>query len=184
MLRARVQSVQISGIRLPQHTWPNLGQKIADPMVLLERTSRQNARAVLRHGRTCSEVWRGNLNWQTKKTEQFCAASTMITTSRWIMLNTIFVKNDFTLPTMRVARFSSTRTLSTLTSTSNRRTFMIPGEACKIILLKENRDGFCKAFFHVLHFVADSSCHYVFSRSWLGSRWFQWNSLVMSQPWR
>ena len=142
----------------------NLGQKIEDPMVLLDRISRQNARAVLRHGRTLSEVWRGNLNWQTK-TEQFCAASAMITTSRWIMLNTIFVKNDFTLPTMRVARFSSTRTPSTLTSTSNRRTFMIPGEACKIILLKENRDGFYKAFFHELHFVADSSGHYDISRS-------------------
>ena len=49
----------------------NPGQKIADPMVLLERTSRQNARAVLRHGRTCSEVWRGNLNWQTKRRSSF-----------------------------------------------------------------------------------------------------------------
>ena len=28
----------------------------------------------------------------------------------------------------------------------------------------------------------DSSCQYDFSRSWPGCRWFQWNSLAMSQP--
>ena len=66
------------------------------------------------------------------------------------MLITIFFKNDFTLPTMRAARFSSTRTPSTLTSVSNRSTFMTQGEACKS--LKENRDGSDKVFFHVPYF--------------------------------
>ena len=68
------------------------------------------------------------------------------------MLITIFFKNDFTWPTIRAARFSSTRTLSTLTSASNLFTFMTQGEACKIKLLKENRDGSHKVFFHVPYF--------------------------------
>ena len=48
------------------------------------------------------------------------------------------------------ARFSSTRTPSTLTSASNRSTFMTRGEVCKIILLKENRMGFTKRSFTCL----------------------------------
>ena len=133
-------------------------------MVPLDRFSRQNARAVLRHGRTCSEVWRANLHWQTKRRSSFAQLQ------RWSRRQgglswTRFSSRTISLySTMRVARFSSTRTFSTLTSTSNRRTFMIPGGACKIILLKENRDGFYKTFFHVLHFVADSSGHYMISQ--------------------
>ena len=69
------------------------------------------------------------------------------------MSNTKFLMNDFTGPTLRAARFSSTRTPSTLTSASNRSSFMTRGEVCKIISLKENRDGFYKAFFHVPLFV-------------------------------
>ena len=38
-------------------------------------------------------------------------------------------------------RFSSTKTLSTLTSASNLSTFTTLDEACKIKSLKENRDG-------------------------------------------
>ena len=42
---------------------------------------------------------------------------------------------------------------SSLTSAPNRSTFTARGEGCKIILLKENLDGFYKAFFHVSLFV-------------------------------
>ena len=35
----------------------------------------------------------------------------------------------------------------------NRSTFVTQGEAYKIKSLKENRDGFCKVFFHVPHFI-------------------------------
>ena len=59
------------------------------------------------------------------------------------MSNMKFFMNDF----------FSTRTPSTLTSASNRSTFMTRDEVRKIILLKENRDGFYKAFFHVPLFV-------------------------------
>ena len=48
------------------------------------------------------------------------------------------------------ARFSSTRTPSTLTSVSNRSTFMTQGEACKIKSLKEIRDGFTRCSFTCL----------------------------------
>ena len=51
------------------------------------------------------------------------------------------------------ARFSSTKTPSILISASNRSTFMIRGGVYKIKSLKVNKDGFCKAFFHVPLFV-------------------------------
>ena len=35
------------------------------------------------------------------------------------------------------------------TSASNPSTFTTRSEVCKIILLRKNKDGFCKAFFHV-----------------------------------
>ena len=60
------------------------------------------------------------------------------------MLITIFLHFAST----QVARFSSLRTLSTLTSVSNLSTFMTQDEACKIKSLKENRDGHYKVFFH------------------------------------
>ena len=50
-------------------------------------------------------------------------------------------------------RFSSIRTPFILTSASNRFTFMTRGGVYKIILLRENKDGFYKAFCHVLVFV-------------------------------
>ena len=43
--------------------------------------------------------------------------------------------------------------LSTPTSMSSPSTFMTPGETCQIKSWKENREGSCKVFFHVPHFV-------------------------------
>ena len=59
----------------------------------------------------------------------------------------------FTWPIMHVARFSSTRTPSTLILKSSLFTFMIPGAICLIRWWKETRCGFCKGCFHVPHFV-------------------------------
>ena len=53
----------------------------------------------------------------------------------------------------QVARFSPTRTPSTPTSLSSPSTFMTLHETCPIKSWKESRDGSCKVFFHVPHFV-------------------------------
>ena len=76
---------------------------------------------------------------------------------RLTMLITIFFKNGFTWRTLRAARFSSIRTPSTLTSMSNLCTFMTQGGACQIKSSKVNKDGFCKEFSHVPHFVEPQS---------------------------
>ena len=65
------------------------------------------------------------------------------------MLITIFLQ----VASTQAARFSSSRTLSTLTSVSNLSTFMTQGEACQVKSLKVNKDGCCKEFFHALHFA-------------------------------
>ena len=135
-----------------------------------------------------------------------------------IMSNTLFFKNDFTWPTLRAARFSSTRTPSTLTSDISVKSIylhdrrrgvqdqVVEGEQGRVLQGVLSRASFRRAavsgqkFFTVLSLHISniwrqeerhrqeahpaSSCHYDFSRSWPGSRWFQWNSLGMSQPWQ
>ena len=69
------------------------------------------------------------------------------------MLIMTFLQVDSTGPITQVARFSSIRTPSTPTSMSSPSTFMTQGETCQIKSCKGNRDGSCKVFFHVPHFV-------------------------------
>ena len=68
-------------------------------------------------------------------------------------LTTSFSRIASTWPITKVVQFSSTRTPSTPTSMSSPSTFMTQDESYPIKSWKENREGSCKVFFHVPHFV-------------------------------
>ena len=69
------------------------------------------------------------------------------------MLIMTFLQVGSTWPIVQAVRFSSVRTPSIPTSMSNLSTFMTQDETCQIKSWKGNRDGSCKVFFHVPHFV-------------------------------
>ena len=70
-----------------------------------------------------------------------------------ITLTTSFSRIASTWPTTQAVQSSSTRTPSTPTSMSSPSTFMTQDEGYPIKSWKENRDGPCKVFSHVPHFV-------------------------------
>ena len=68
-----------------------------------------------------------------------------------------YVDHDILTGRFHVTHCASTRTPSTPTSMSSPSTFMTPGETCPIKSWKGNRDGSCKVYFHVPHFVGHQS---------------------------